>query len=118
MTCCGNKVSTTVFFYSPGKTENDWARSDLWDSAARIPGVRVLDDPDAAAARRFGARVSGQTLLYDAQGRLAFNGGITAFRGHVGDNDGRDAIVSVLDGENPHHRTTAVFGCALYGDRQ
>ena len=49
-----------------------------------MPGVRVFEDPEATTARLFGARVSGQVLLYDAGGKLLFNGGITAFRGHPG----------------------------------
>jgi hypothetical protein len=111
-----DRVQTTVFFYVPADSFEDWAHTDLWKSAAAIPTVRVLTDRDAAAARRFGARTSGQALLYDSQRHLVFSGGITAARGHSGDNDGRDAIVSLLFGGQPRRRTTPVFGCALYGD--
>ena len=111
-----DRVHTTVFFYVPADSFEDWAHTDLWKSAAAIPTVRVLPDRDAAAARRFGARTSGQTLLYDSKRRLIFSGGITAARGHSGDNDGMDAIVSFLLGGRPRRRTTPVFGCALYGD--
>jgi hypothetical protein len=114
--CCGKQVETTVFFYFPPDTGSEWAHTDLWESAASIPAVRVLADRDAAAARRFGARTSGQVLFYNARGRLAFNGGITASRGHSGDSAGRDAIVSLLRGEDPQRRTTPVFGCALFGE--
>ena len=111
-----NRVQTTVFFYLPSSSAEDWAHTDLWETAAAIPNVRVLADPDAAAAKRFGARTSGQALLYDANHRLVFSGGITAARGHSGDNDGRDAIVDQLFGRTPRRRTTPVFGCALYGE--
>jgi hypothetical protein len=111
-----DRVETTVFFYTPPQSSENWAHTDLWKSAAAIPTVRVLADRDARAARRFGARTSGQTLLYDSQRHLVFSGGITASRGHAGDNDGRDAIVSLLFGEQPHRRTTPAYGCALYGD--
>ena len=60
-------------------------------SAAEIPGVEVVSDEDDAQSAAFGAAVSGQTLLYDREGRLIFSGGITAARGHAGDNAGRSA---------------------------
>ena len=63
----------------------------------------------------FHAATSGQTLLYDVNGRLAFNGGITARRGHSGPNDGRDAILSLLQDGFRLHETTPVFGCSLLG---
>ncbi len=114
--CCGSKVDVSVFFYTPPGQDKDWAVTDIWRSAARIPGVRLLDDSNGAVARLFGARTSGQVLLYDRTRRLVFNGGITAFRGHSGSNDGREAIVALLrDGVVPR-RTTPVFGCALFGE--
>jgi hypothetical protein len=111
-----DRVQTTVFFYVPPDSKEDWAHTDLWTSAASIPDVRVTADPDANIARQFGARTSGQTLLYDLHGNLAFSGGITAARGHSGDNDGRDSIVALLLGKTPRRSTTPVFGCGLFGD--
>lgn len=95
----------------PGFDES-LVRSDLWRAAERIPGVRVVRD-DGAEARRFGARVSGQVLVYDGGGRLRFNGGITGSRGHEGDNAGRSAVESMLAGR-PHAATAFVFGCLLF----
>lgn len=114
--CCKDQIETTVFFSIPPGTPPDFRRSDLWDTAAAIPTVRVMADVNAMEARHFGARTSGQVLLYDRGRHLAFNGGITAFRGHSGDNDGRDAIESLLRGQHPRLRTTPVFGCALFGE--
>ena len=107
------KAVASVFFYLPSSEKRDWATTDLWRSATAIPGVQAIVDPDGAMARRFGASTSGQTLLYDSSGRLAFNGGITIARGHSGGNDGRDAIAGLLAGAIPRHRTTSVFGCSL-----
>jgi hypothetical protein len=112
--CCRNTVETTVFFSVPLEAPAGFQQGDLWNTAADIPTVRVLVDGDSAAARRFGARTSGQAILYNARGRLVFNGGITAFRGHSGDNDGLDAIVALLEGVNPQRHTAPVFGCALF----
>jgi hypothetical protein len=52
-------------------------------------------------------------ILYDAAGRLRFSGGITAARGHAGDNLGRSAIVELLEGDSPTATATPVFGCSL-----
>ena len=110
------KLESHVFFYAPANQPGSWVRTDLWDSARSIPGVQVIEDPEGALSRRFGASTSGQTLLYDSAGRLAFNGGITASRGHSGDNTGRHAILSLLQGENLARNVTPVFGCSLRGE--
>jgi hypothetical protein len=110
---CGEKVAVSVWVYAPSQEPGGWPRTDLWWSAAAIPGVRVFEDRDGREARHFGAATSGQALLYDAGGTLVFKGGITASRGHSGDNDGRDAIVSLVRGQTPPRRATPVFGCSL-----
>jgi hypothetical protein len=114
------QLEADVFFYLPKREAGTWARTDLWRSASAIPGVRVHEDREAAVAQSFGAFTSGQTLLYDARGRLLFKGGITGLRGHSGDNAGRSAITALLLGETPRHYTlpvmTPVLGCSLRGE--
>ncbi len=110
------RVNGYVFFYSPEEKPSDWARTGLWQSASMIPGVRAMEDPDGREARRFHAATSGQTLLYDAAGHLRFSGGITAARGHSGDNDGRDTIISLVLTGWAALKTTPVFGCSLLGE--
>jgi hypothetical protein len=109
------QLDAVVVFFAP-ESAPDWKNSDLYASARRIPGVRVVTDPDGSIGRQFGVRTSGQTLLFDTRGALAFNGGITIARGHAGDNEGVDAIAALLRGGAPLHRTTPVFGCSLYGE--
>jgi hypothetical protein len=53
-------------------------------------------------------------LLFDAGGKLAFEGGITAARGHEGDNTGREAIAAHISGR-PAPNSQPTFGCALGG---
>jgi len=77
-----------------------------------MPGVRLIVDRDGREVERFGAKVSGQTFLYDRDGRLQFSGGVTMSRGHVGPNAGTEAIRHVLQSK-PAAPTAAVFGCAL-----
>ncbi len=109
-----NKVSADVLFYSPSNISEDWVKSDLWYSAQSIPGVQTIIDQDGNKAKLFQAKTSGQTLLYDPQGKLIFSGGITSSRGHSGDNVGRDAITALLSGEKPDLQKTFVFGCQIF----
>lgn len=116
--CCSDRVAPAVFVYQPANPPDDWKDSPIWRNASEIPGVQVAPDPDGAIARRFRAKTSGETLLYDPDGRLQFAGGITAARGHSGDNYGRDAIVSLLLRREPGRRQTPTFGCALFAEER
>jgi len=82
----------------------------IWRAAAAVHGVNVLLDPKDMEARIFPATTSGRTLLYSAAGRLLFAGGITAARGHAGDNEGSAAVSDLLRGGKPERLTTPVFG--------
>jgi len=118
MAQAGDRLAVDVLFVAPPDASGGWEATDLRRSAAAIPGVTVLDDVDGVEARRFGALTSGQVLVYDAAGRLRFSGGITAARGHAGDNAGRSAIVALLDGAASASVETPVFGCSIVDDRR
>jgi hypothetical protein len=105
---------TYVLFLRPEGFSNEWVQSDLWKTAAAIPGVVVVRDDEGREARRFGSATSGQTLLYDGAGALRFSGGITGSRSHAGDNAGRRSLVALLSGEAPDRAATNVFGCPLF----
>jgi len=107
------KVRAYVLFYTPRESSADWQNTDLRRTAAQIPGVTVLSDLDGAEAQRLGAETSGHTFLFDPTGRLLFNGGITASRGHSGDNAGESAIVSLINDRTSKQSQTFVFGCSL-----
>jgi hypothetical protein len=109
-------VNANVVFVKPAEFSEEWDRTDLWSSATMIPEVKVSVDDGGIEARRFGSETSGQVLLYGATGELLFAGGITAARGHSGDNEGRSAVVSLLTNGNAGIRETAVFGCSLFGE--
>jgi hypothetical protein len=112
---CDGLATVVAAFVRPEGLPEDWVRTDVWDIAAAIPGVTVLRDDEGVEAARFGAATSGQTVLYDADGRLLFTGGITAARGHAGDNPGHDAIVSWLRVGKADRSESSVFGCPLAG---
>jgi hypothetical protein len=113
MADCGGKLKTIVLFVRPSETPANWEKTDLWDSAATIPGVSVFVDVGGVEAQRFGAETSGQTILYSESGKLLFQGGITAVRGHEGDNAGEDSIVALVHENEPVAKQTPVFGCPL-----
>jgi hypothetical protein len=106
-------VRAFVLFWTPQNASADWEQTDLRRTAATIPGVTTLSDPDGLEAHHFGAETSGHTLLFDPEGRLLFSGGITASRGHDGDNMGESTIVSLINHRATVRRSTNIFGCAL-----
>jgi hypothetical protein len=107
------KMAAYVLLVKPESGDGDWDDTSLRHSAEAIPGVKVVFDPDGVEARRFGAETSGHTLLFGADGRLLFSGGITASRGHAGDNAGESAIAALVNNQTPARTQTLVFGCSL-----
>ena len=106
------KARAYVLFLKPKDAAKDWEKTALWHAAAAIPGVTVLTDPEGRETNLFNLKTSGHTLLFN-KGRLLFSGGITASRGHSGDNAGESAIVSLLNGGGSVRNQTLVFGCSL-----
>jgi hypothetical protein len=106
---------------APEGVPGGWERTDLWKTAAAIPSVRVVRDAGGAEAVRFGALTSGECVLFAADGRRLFHGGITAARGHEGDNAGQDRLMDLLRAgtaavEMPSvsgAASTPVYGCPL-----
>lgn len=110
----GDRVSAQVVFVVPPGAEQRGEESELWSRVGAIPGVgRVLDR--GPIAERLRVATSGHTLLYGRDGALLFSGGITAARGHAGDNGGSEAIASLLLRGDAADRRNPVFGCALLG---
>jgi hypothetical protein len=114
MTSCKGRLTAHVLLVAPSASALDWPKTDLWTSAASIPGVTVSIDRDGREASQFGALTSGQVVLYDANGRLLFSGGITQSRGHSGDNAGRSAIESLVNRGTAEADRSLVFGCPLF----
>jgi len=113
MSRCGNGVDARVFVVSPRNAPTDFTQGELFRKAQGIEGVSVGTDPDARTAHEFAATTSGDVLLYGADGRLLFKGGITDGRGHEGDNDGLESVLAIVQGGQPARRQTPVFGCSL-----
>lgn len=112
---CPGCADVYVLVGRPAGAPDAWWKTDLWDGAGALPGVVVVADDAGSEAGRFGARVSGTTLVYDAGGRLAWSGGITSARGHEGDSAGGAAVSAILAGGVAPRAAVPVFGCALTG---
>jgi hypothetical protein len=110
---CTGSVTPLIEFCKPDGMPAEWEQSDLWRTAEAIPSVHVNSDPNGVEANRFHAFTSGQTLLYDAQGKLLFSGGITGARGHEGDNAGETSLQEFVNQGNSNCPQTPVFGCPL-----
>ncbi|HEX5709344.1 MAG TPA: hypothetical protein VFX96_18730 [Pyrinomonadaceae bacterium] len=110
------RVTAYVLFVKPSDFPDGWEKTDLLASASAIPGVTVVRDDGGVEAARFRAATSGQTMLYDAGGKLLFSGGITSARGHEGDNAGRAAIVSLLTTDEAGPTGAPVYGCPIFAE--
>jgi hypothetical protein len=121
----GGSVRATALFVVPAGVASSrsdaaapWAEASAsWHRAATIPGLerRLIAESEA---RTLGPRTSGHVLLFDADGVLRFDGGITLGRGHAGDNDGRRALgaalVAATDQKPTQLVTHPVYGCGLF----
>ena len=76
--------------------------------------MNVALDPGGRIARVFGAETSGHVLLYDPEGRLVFEGGLTPSRGHAGDCEGRTSLLNLLAGTAAVVSETPTYGCPIH----
>ncbi|HEY2387684.1 MAG TPA: RedB protein [Candidatus Binatia bacterium] len=111
MTAFRRRVDVHILFELPAGAPDGWEQTDIWRSAAAIPGVDVGIDADGVEAARFHAITSGQTILYDAAGNLRFTGGITAARGEQGGNLGLDAVAEAIIRPKGAATSAPVYGC-------
>lgn len=106
-------VDIRLLFVRPALCPEGWERGRLWNLATDMRGVSVAVDADGREARRFRARVSGETLLFDANGRLMFSGGLTDSRGHEGTSLGAEAVLERVAGRASSVYRAPVLGCGL-----
>jgi hypothetical protein len=102
----------TVLMYKPASEPDSWLKGTLFDECRRM-NCQIRPDPDGQMAASLGSLTSGQVLLYGADGRLRYQGGITASRGHEGDNEGERAVIEILRGSRASYKSMPVFGCPI-----
>lgn len=110
------ELKAHVFFLKPRNMPTNWAKTAMYDEALTIPGVSVSVDCDAFQSSLFHAHTSGEAMLFSPAGQLRFSGGITAGRGHEGDNQGASTILKLIEDASTSSKSTPVFGCALQDD--
>jgi hypothetical protein len=108
----GPSLQTYVLVYRPTDLRSGWEKTDVVDAATHLRRARVVTDADGREARLFGGFTSGQTFLYDREGKLRFSGGITSLRGHAGVNRGSMDIVDIVH-SRAEQGAHPVFGCAI-----
>lgn len=119
MSRCRDKFEATVLFLQPEGESTGWARTDIWEIASGIPGVRVLTDAGGREAQNFGTETSGHVVVFNPSGKVVFHGGITPSRGHRGDSHGR-SILHGLALQKPlvsEPQDAPVYGCPLFLSR-
>lgn len=106
-------LDVVVYFTHPPGEDHDWRSFDLYREVRASRLAEARPDPGGHIARASGAETSGHALLFLASGALAYDGGLTPSRGHIGAFRGTAAIREAL--VHPPETTvrTAVFGCAL-----
>lgn len=107
-------VSARILFYAPESESQDWHQTDMWKTAMEIEGTSISADTNGKEATIFDVHVSGQTFLFDQQGELLFQGGLTVSRGHEGLSSGRMAVESLALSRPSAITSHAVYGCSLF----
>lgn len=101
-----------VVSLAPGM-DQEWITLSTLKTLQRSPGVHVVMDRGLLETDRFGVRTSGDVLLYSAQCRLLFSGGITPSRAHEGSARGQRLLLEAIQNGSAA-RQTQVFGCPLH----
>lgn len=107
------RLAVHAVFYAMHDAEESWFDTKNWHKSASIPALMRHKDYGGAYTTDFGAQTSGQILLYNQENRLVFNGGITAGRGHAGDNVGELSVIEWVQVGHSTVSSTPVFGCHL-----
>ena len=109
-------VTPHVVFTLPHNADESFRQGDLYDAAARLPGVVLWHDEGGVVTEGLGATTSGTTYLFDPDRRLLFSGGLTPSRSHEGDSVGRQQILALLAQGRSEVNRSAVYGCALQSE--
>ncbi len=108
-----NKLKVIAVFIQPVASDADWSKTDLWQQAGLLKGVQRYIDKANLEAGLFNATTSGEVYLFKPNGGLVYHGGITAGRGHEGDNAGRSAIVTYVRSGKIMEPQGYAYGCSI-----
>jgi hypothetical protein len=109
------QTQAIVFVYQmPGVSRDELQNEDFWKRLEQIANLRPIADPAGAIAERLGADVSGSAAAYDREGKLRFQGGLTASRGHEGPSFALEHLRALALGQRTPSAgvaSTPAFGC-------
>jgi len=108
-------VKTKIIFFKPGQDIKNWEKSTLWENVHQLDDVEVIVDWNGWLSKHYQATTSGETMLFNKEGRRMFDGGITISRGHEGDNPGKEYIYRLVAHKKTNRINSPVFGCPLFG---
>ncbi|MCU0711848.1 MAG: hypothetical protein MUC43_07290 [Pirellula sp.] len=77
---------------------------------SRKNGWNLILDDNGVEARAFGAMTSGECMLFSSSGERLFIGGVTASRGHLGNNEGLDVLKGIVHRITTENRESAESG--------
>lgn len=97
----------------PPGASSDWLTTRTVERASNLSGATLAIDPEGREAQRFGASTSGTVMWFDAAGECRYAGGLTASRGHEGDNLGRASLERLLCGATKPVGSIPALGCKL-----
>jgi len=106
--------TTVVMFVHPRCPCTEASKSELAAiEQTAPPTTRFIVTSDREEARRFGAKTSGDVVVYDMTGTRRFSGGITGYQGHVGHNVGHTMVDMIIHAQTQGSFDMPVFGCEL-----
>ena len=106
-------VALHALVFQPRGAGPDWGTGPTVEQMNLIPGLDVHADVDGVLAHGFGVRTSGTVLVFDPTGTCLFAGGITAGRGHEGENPGLSALRGLLQGGPGPAASFPAYGCSI-----
>jgi hypothetical protein len=106
------RTDVTVLAFAPVDAPEEWLEGRLIAECRKL-NCQIRPDPAGRLAASLGSLTSGRVVLYDKNGRLRYQGGITGSRGHEGDNAGEQAVIEILSGCRESHKSMPVFGCPI-----
>lgn len=109
----GDRARIVVVLVLPDGTGPGFEDGDIKARAETIPNATVVIDAGGREAERFGAVVSGSTVVYDRDGTLLFRGGLTTARGHEGQGPAFDRITALVAGRTADRADAPTFGCSV-----
>jgi hypothetical protein len=109
-----DRFAAHAILYRPDSPSKDWDRAEAAATdMAPLPGLRRWSDQGGWLGRQFGVETSGHVLLFDLDGELLFEGGITPSRGHRGENPGLEALVAHIERREIVPGPSPIFGCPI-----